>query len=121
MAPKAINLTKKSKRGREEKSFDRTWLVSEYADRRYEDYASRKGIPERGLIVTKMQWPNMHFQIEAMHWHKFCKKPHPSILSIVREFYLNSVEHSHRFSMVRGQDVLWSSSTINAYFYFSQH
>ncbi|XWS44637.1 hypothetical protein CRYUN_Cryun15aG0065300 [Craigia yunnanensis] len=51
-----------------------------------------------------------------MGWEKLVAQPEPTVVSVVREFYANSIKHHDYRVFVRGKQVSFDRTTINQYF-----
>ena len=97
--------------------FDKTKFVSENAQNRsYDSMSNQNLIAERGLCVTRINWPTITANIRERKWDNFCAQPQAAIVPVVREFYANVPEHHHRMVFVRGKQVGFSGHAINVFF-----
>ena len=84
------------------------------AAERFQKLKSKKLWSERGFLPASFELPEFITSvIEKHHWDKFCLKPQPACVPLVREFYSNLVTKDCSSVMVRGSLVSFSAETIN--------
>ena len=99
-------------------TYDVTRFVnSSVADRFSIICKNRSFIKEKGF-----HHPDDFFRktIAAKGWHALCQPPHPTAMSVVREFYANLASHVLKKFRVRGVLVDLSVESINS-FYSLEH
>ncbi|MDV3183836.1 MAG: hypothetical protein Q8847_02665, partial [Sweet potato little leaf phytoplasma] len=92
-------------------------FVGEVAAARYEELKNREIMLEKGFDENLNSLPHMlAVTIRNQNWQNLCHHPEPAVPSIVKEFYANFQDNGVWKTMVRGQIVEWSPSTINQFY-----
>ena len=87
----------KKRKGKAVGQYDSSKFVSENTQDRYFDSVSKRNpIAERGLCLTGIDWPNITANIQKRGWDNFCAQPLSAIVSVIREFYVNVLEHNNQ-------------------------
>ena len=95
-------------------TYDVTRFVNEgAADRFGTIFKNRSFIKEKGF-----HHPDDFFSktIAAKGWRALCQPPHPTAMSVVREFYANLASHVLKKVRVRGILLDFSVESINSYY-----
>lgn len=91
--------------------------LSAEAEERFNTVLARKTLVlERGLRLNANLDGAMAEMIAERNWFKFVEQPRPAVVSIVKEFYANTIDRIDSVVQVRGKPMAFDNGTINAYY-----
>lgn len=112
----------KRQRGDSSRSFqvyDRTKFVSAEVSEYFHNVLTGKSfVLERGLRPDENLDGEMGIMIMERNWFDLTEQPGAVVISMVKEFYVNTREAENYVVQVRGKSVSHARTTINSYFMY---
>ena len=104
------------KRSRESSSssFEMKRFVSADAEARFHDSIKRRtGLKDREFELDSPHLAYFETIIAQRGWQQFCKPPKATMMTVVYEFYMNTLESLFSISTVRERQVKYDKVTVN--------